>query len=289
MGVPASLGTVDAGSPWRCGMSEGPMKITRKDAFQICPEWVLLADISAQAVRLYLVLSKASDNETKTHHWGRKKIAEAMRLKSPRSVDRYLGELAAIGAVKIRTQFEDNRQTTNEYQVITVDPSQYSARGVADLNTPGGADLNTPGGAENCSQSYNLYDPKTSTNLHTTADAVTEELVPAPEDTFEQWWSMYPVKVGKATARKAYRKAALRHDDLPGKLQAYLQHRATYEGQGWLPNIPHPTTWLNQERWDDRPMPTTDRSKPTAEQRAADILRMGQQMQDHYEQQEIAQ
>lgn len=152
-------------------MSTGPMKITRKDAYQVCPEWVLLADISAQAVRLYLVLSKASDNETQTHHWGRKKIAEAMRLKSPRSVDRYLGELAAIGAVKIRPQFKDNRQTTNEYQVITVDPSQYSERGVADLNTPVGADLNTHGGAENCSQSYNLHELKTSTNSPAAAGA----------------------------------------------------------------------------------------------------------------------
>ena len=113
-----------------------------------------------------------------------------------------------------------------------------------------------------------------------TADAVTDELVAAPDDTFEQWWSMYPVKVGKATARKAYRKAALRHDDLTGKLQAYLQHRARHEDQGWLPNIPHPTTWLNQERWDDRPVPTTDRSKPTAEQRFRQTIAMGQQLMD---------
>lgn len=91
---------------------------------------------------------------------------------------------------------------------------------------------------------------------------------------------MYPVKVGKATARKAYRKAALRHGDLTGKLQAYLQHRARHEGQGWLPNIPHPTTWLNQERWDDRPMPTTDSSRPTAEQRFRQTLAMGQQLMD---------
>lgn len=100
------------------------------------------------------------------------------------------------------------------------------------------------------------------------------------EDTFDQWWDMYPVKVGKATARKAYRKAALRHGDLTGKLQAYLQHRARHEGQGWLPNIPHPTTWLNQERWDDRPMPTTDSSRPTAEQRFRQTLAMGQQLMD---------
>ena len=111
-----------------------------------------------------------------------------------------------------------------------------------------------------------------------TAAAVTGELDLVSEDTFDQWWSMYPVKVGKATARKAYRKAALRHGDLTGKLQAYLQHRARCEGQGWLPNIPHPTTWLNQERWDDRPIPTTDSSRPTAEQRFRQTLAMGQQL-----------
>lgn len=98
------------------------------------------------------------------------------------------------------------------------------------------------------------------------------------EDDFDRWWSMYPVKVGKATARKAYRKAALRHDDLAGKLQAYLEHRARYEGQGWLPNLPHPTTWLNQERWEDRPIPTTDSYRPTAEQRFHHTIEMGRQL-----------
>ena len=227
-------------------MSEGPMKITRKDAFQICPEWVLLADISAQAVRLYLVLSKASDNETKTHHWGRKKIAEAMRLKSPRSVDRYLGELAAIGAVKIRTQFEDNRQTTNEYQVITVDPSQYSARGVADLNTPGGADLNTPGGAENCSQSYNLYDLKTSTDLGAVADAPAEV-----EDRFDEFWEVYPRKKEKKRAQSAW-KSAVKREPAEGIIAAaknYAQERKNVkDGEQFTK---HASTWLNNDCWED--------------------------------------
>lgn len=227
-------------------MSDGPMKITRKDAYQLCPEWVLLADISAQAVRLYLVLSKASDNETKTNYWGRKRIAEAMRLKSPRSVDRYLGELAAIGALKIRAQFKDDRQTTNEYQVVTVDPSQYSARGVADLKTPGVAESCAPEVAENCSQSYNQYDLRTSTNLPTVAGAPSET-----PDGFEDFWEVYPRKKEKKRAQAAW-KSAVKREPAAGIITAaknYAEERKSVkDGEQFTK---HASTWLNNDCWED--------------------------------------
>ena len=247
------------------------MKITRPDAFQVCPEWVLLADISAQAVRLYLVLSKASDNETKTHRWGRKKLAEAMRVKSPRSVDKYLAELEAIGAVAIRTQFQDGRQTTNEYRVITADPSQYSARGVAGNCTPGVAGNCTPGVAENCSQSYNLYELRTSKDLGGAADAdapttaitETEEPHPAQDtaprppkprfaypDAFETFWSTYPLRKEKRKAYEAWAKATTEVGE-----DTVLQGAKAYAHDSKRLSEPrftkHPTTWLNQGCWDD--------------------------------------
>ena len=227
-------------------MSEGPMKITRKDAYQLCPEWVLLADISAQAVRLYLVLSKASDNETKTNYWGRKRIAEAMRLKSPRSVDRYLGELAAIGALKIRAQFKDDRQTTNEYQVVTVDPSQYSARGVADLDTPELAESCAPEVAENCSQSYNHYELRTSTNLPAVAAAPS-----ATPDRFEDFWAVYPRKKEKKRAQTAW-KSAVKREPAEGIIAAaknYAEERKNVkDGEQFTK---HASTWLNNDCWED--------------------------------------
>lgn len=70
---------------------------------------------------------------------------------------------------------------------------------------------------------------------------------------FNEWWDLYPRKVGKKAAEAKYR-AALKtttHEALIGALadQARLWAKARTETQF----IPHPATWLNQGRWEDEP------------------------------------
>jgi hypothetical protein len=69
---------------------------------------------------------------------------------------------------------------------------------------------------------------------------------------FAAFWAIYPRKEGKGAARNAYRKAlqnvpaetirkaAERYRDDPNRDPAYTAHAST---------------WLNQERWDDAPLP----------------------------------
>lgn len=70
---------------------------------------------------------------------------------------------------------------------------------------------------------------------------------------FEGFWEAYPRKVGKGAARPAYRRAVR-------KIGGLEPHDLLMEGVRSLalrnldPRfIPHPATWLNQERWDDTP------------------------------------
>ena len=66
---------------------------------------------------------------------------------------------------------------------------------------------------------------------------------------FDQLWSLYPRKVGKGQARKAFKAASKKKDfyDLLPKLMDYVQ---TLEGKD-KQFIPHLATWLNGERWED--------------------------------------
>lgn len=69
---------------------------------------------------------------------------------------------------------------------------------------------------------------------------------------FDQFWSAYPRKAGKPVARKAFDKAITK-TTLAAMLTALKWQRQTEQ---WLEGIiPHPTTWLNQERWHDEPPP----------------------------------
>jgi len=68
---------------------------------------------------------------------------------------------------------------------------------------------------------------------------------------FDVFWKQYPKKIGKGAARKAFEKGKC-----AGKIDAILkaigQQGATFQ---WRKDggqfIPHPATWLNQERWED--------------------------------------
>jgi len=96
-------------------------------------------------------------------------------------------------------------------------------------------------------------------------DAPVPEPVPEPlknissnkfDGNFETFWEIYPRKVGKATAKKAFLSAFNKYP--------YLTYLAIIEGAKRLasdPNlpepafIPHPTTWLNRGGWEDDPYP----------------------------------
>jgi hypothetical protein len=73
---------------------------------------------------------------------------------------------------------------------------------------------------------------------------------------FEAFWATYPRRAGKGAARKAWESAI-------GKAswQEILLAASTFAAD---PNrdpefTPHPATWLNQERWNDDPLPAKSR------------------------------
>jgi len=66
---------------------------------------------------------------------------------------------------------------------------------------------------------------------------------------FNIFWMIYPKKVGKGYAQKCYKKA-LKKVSLERIIFAIEKQRKSVE---WKDKqfIPNPSTWLNQERWDD--------------------------------------
>ncbi len=78
-------------------------------------------------------------------------------------------------------------------------------------------------------------------------------------DHFEDFWAAYPRKIGKGNARRAFAKAMKNTsvDQIAAGLNRQLAALSSKEQQ----YIPHASTWLNGERWNDEPdTNTTDRS-----------------------------
>lgn len=81
---------------------------------------------------------------------------------------------------------------------------------------------------------------------------------------FETWWEMYPNKVGKLAAGKAYAKARKSTDAdtlVAGLANASAVWTAERRERQF---VPHPATWLNQGRWSDElpALPGMPDSKP---------------------------
>ena len=72
---------------------------------------------------------------------------------------------------------------------------------------------------------------------------------PDPDAGFDAWWGLYPRKVGKGAARRAWRRATglATLDELMDGLTRQLPRMRATDRQ-W---VPHPATWLNGERWAD--------------------------------------
>lgn len=75
----------------------------------------------------------------------------------------------------------------------------------------------------------------------------------AKSDGFDQFWEVYPKKVGKSAAQKAFSKIEEPLDVLlPALEQQKFSDQWTRDGGRYIPN---PATWLNQGRWQDEVSP----------------------------------
>lgn len=81
---------------------------------------------------------------------------------------------------------------------------------------------------------------------------------------FARFWSAYPRKVGKKTAEAKF-KTALQRADAETIIAG--AHRLADDPN--LPEaqfIPHPSTWLNRDGWEDEPLPERHQPKTFAQQ-----------------------
>ena len=72
------------------------------------------------------------------------------------------------------------------------------------------------------------------------------------EDSFNRFWKLYPRKVGKKAARRAFEKVMRSGVALETLVTALERQKCSKQ---WTKDgvqfVPHPATWLNGERWED--------------------------------------
>ena len=209
-------------------MDNGFIKLHRK-----LIEWEWFTDQKTFSVFMYLLLSANhadgawQGNVVKRGQLitGRKSIAKATGL-TERQVRTSLANLKKTG--------ETTSKSTNRFTVVTI--CNYNKYQIKEN--------------KNDQQTANkrpTSDQQTTTNKN---EKKKEEV--NPSDDFDRFYSAYPIKKGKATARKAFQKMNGTKPGITELLQILEEHKKSHE---WMKEggkfIPHPTSWINQERWDD--------------------------------------
>ena len=211
-------------------------EVTTDLRFSIVPHWIIKHDISDRALRLYSVLAGFADSETNQAFPGRTRLSKELRC-SLKSVDRAVMELEAIGAIRKRQRVKDGHYQSSLYTVVRIDPG-------SGVTQPRVTDDATP-----CQDRRDPVSPVTHITRTTELEPLKQEPLNDISHNFDQFWKLYPRKVGKGKARQAFEKALEKTDIdiILAGVEAYVYH----EGYNDMEFIAHPTSWLNGERWDD--------------------------------------
>lgn len=85
------------------------------------------------------------------------------------------------------------------------------------------------------------------------------EVISYEEIAFNEFWSAYPKKVNKKGCYKSFCKIKNLKQEMPVIMEALERFKRS---KGWLKDngqfIPHPTTFINQERWKDEQIETRE-------------------------------
>lgn len=159
---------------------------------------------------------------------------------SPDTVKRALKSLQSQGIV-VAEQLAKSRHDRTYHYAINYQSSALFEQG----NLPCSEGGNLPSSNEaGCPVLHTEITTKTTPEI-----SVTSELVP-----FERFWSLYPRKVKKPSALKAWNKQKVTPENFEQIVASLARSVSSIEwkkagGQ----YIPHPATWLNDRRWEDEP------------------------------------
>lgn len=159
-----------------------------------------------------------------------------------RGARKVMRRLEAGGWVK--TAIGGGRGGKSRYQILTENPERDTGNDKPGMTNPEhestkpGTGVHKTRNSGSPEPSYNHQEP----SLRRTP-------LTSPRDGFDEFWLAYPRKVGKDAARAAWAKAVKRAP--VGEIISGLHGFCVSARGADTQFIPHPSTWLNQGRWQD--------------------------------------
>jgi hypothetical protein len=212
------------------------------DSLIFCPE------ATPQAVRVYAALKSFKRGSFPSLAWLGDRLGADIA-----TIRRAIQLLDRLGYVTVEARFRaDGGQTSNLYHLhdAPLDTTRTPPRRRASRRGIHATPPLSPARPQDFDLQEDLIQENQSQN--TSRDLALRSL-PTRPDAFDDFWAAYPRKVGKPAARQAFTRA-LRTGGTLDAMAAGLNAWTAYWTERDEPEyVPHPSTWLNQRRWEDRP------------------------------------
>jgi len=207
-------------------------------------DWEWYDDINTKVVFLHLLLvANHKDNQ-----WRGISIKRGQRLTS---IDKLSSEIG-LSVSKIRTCLK-KLISTNE--IASKSHSQHTVFTVVNYDSYQGDDKQNDKPLANESQTNDkpLATNKNDKNDKTEKNDKNKDSSSLKNDGFEHWWNTYPKKVGKVTAEKSFKTKTKKMND--EDFMKFVDLISNDSGKRFKDTekqfILSPTTYLNQERYND--------------------------------------
>lgn len=211
--------------------------------YAVVPEWVLDAEISDRAVRVFSILSRyvgANDSA-----WPSRTTMAGRINCSVDSLDRALKELVDIGAINIeRRQREDGSYSSSRYYVWPHLGPQVAAQ-VPPPSRMVAATLAAP-----VRTHEGTTKEGTTTNSEVSATKRKNKKVDYTAD-FDEVWKVYPRRINKGGAYKAYCATVRRGVSVCDLINAVAEYAKQREGKEEAFTLHGATFFGPDERWRD--------------------------------------
>jgi hypothetical protein len=168
-----------------------------------------------------------------------------------RTVQRAIQELIDLGEISCEVNGGGYGDAKPNLYRVTLRCPQNCDGSTAHRKTEGGGLGVTPGGGLGVTGGAVWMSPKPSIEPSIKNHPFNAQKI---ERLFDLFWEVYPRRVGKIAARKAFIKAIKTED-----AEMIIESARSFANDPNQPTskqfIAHPTTWLNEGRWSDGPLP----------------------------------
>lgn len=232
-------------------------------------EWAWGIELPGPEKAILVAIAHRADDKTGVTYVGRKSLA-SMSGYADRTVTRALETLESRGAIKRKERRRtDGYRTTDEITIdVTWTGPQVSESQVTESHV-------TDSQVTVTTTSSDSHDDLRGQSVQASSKELEIHEVTGDTHTFDDFWSAWPRKVKKPIALKAWQKAIKRAD--PEQIiDAAIAYRDN-PGRPDVRYIPHPSTWLNADSWNDELEDSRARGgRPTPMERAQATLQAGQ-------------